>query len=163
MISGNPYWLLPTVLALTKSGQRAVDPRRLAEYQSGIPDGYSTRDLDSLPSLIGTKEVSWVFGKKHSDIGQWRSRGTLASPDLTLSNSPLWLLETILADAEHRGRVISSDAVARIRAGEGGIKSRRSRRLAGDPSQALPVTQIFTRDESVAAVTFIRQVLKTMR
>ncbi|WP_156325761.1 hypothetical protein [Nonomuraea sp. SBT364] len=160
VISGSPYWLLPTVLALSKPGYREVDLQWLDGYKAGIPGGYVTQDTDRMPSLIGIQEVSWIFGKNSSAIGQWRNRGTLPDPDLILSGSPLWSLETILADAERRDRSISQAAVARIRAGERAQSSRR--RLASSQSGqpgAVPAARTFTSEERPAATSFLESVL----
>ncbi|WP_211302939.1 hypothetical protein [Allonocardiopsis opalescens] len=161
VISGKPYWLLPTVLALARPGGREVDPDRLAEYKADIPNGYLVQALDGPPSLIGIKEVSWIFGKKPSDIGQWRNRGTLARQDLLLSGSPLWFLHTIIEDAERRGRAVSAEAVERIQAGE--REQPLPRRQRGVPpasmGRAFPAAQVFTSGESVAAVAFLRRIL----
>ena len=36
VISGNPYWLLPTVLGLASDGTREHLPGRLQEYKAGL-------------------------------------------------------------------------------------------------------------------------------
>lgn len=64
------------------------------------------------------KEIPWIFGKKYGDIYQRRTRNSMAEEDAVVSGSPLWLLDTILADAEARGRSVVPEAVERIRAGE---------------------------------------------
>lgn len=160
VVSGNPYWLLPTVLALAEPGHRKVDPKALADYKRGFKCGYSTQVLEEPPSLIGLQEVSWIFGKKTSAIGQWRNRGTLAPPDLNLSGSPLWCLNTILMDAEQRGRSVSAEAVERIRGGERAQPKPRGRvRAAEEPHHPLPPRQIFSSNEGPAALRFVRSVL----
>ncbi|WP_148269387.1 hypothetical protein [Streptosporangium roseum] len=160
VISGSPYWLLPTVFALSKPGYREIDLQRLDDYKAGIPGGYVTHDTDQMPPLIGIQEVSWIFGKSSSAIGQWRNRGTLPRPDLTLSGSPLWRLETILADAERRDRSVSQTVIARIRAGERAQPSRR--RLpsphAGE-QEIVPAARTFTSAEYPAATSFLESVL----
>lgn len=155
VISGKPYWLLPTVLALAKTRYRQVTPERLAEYKASIPNGHFSHISDNLTPLVGIKEVASIFGKKPADIGQWRNRGTLATPDVILSGSPLWRLTEILADAEHRGRTVSIEAVERIRAGIREPVRPRGRR------GALPAARIFTGEESVAAVNFVRRILSS--
>ncbi|MFC0861648.1 hypothetical protein ACFHYQ_04980 [Sphaerimonospora cavernae] len=160
VISGSPYWLLPTVLALVKPGQREVDEHRLADYKAGIPGGYVAHVLEEPPPLIGLQEVSWIFDKTSSVIGQWRNRGTLPDPDLVLSGSPLWKVEKILADAEMRGRSVFPGAIARIRAGERAQpKSRQPRRPDTEQQGVLPAERIFTSEQSVAATTYVRSVL----
>ncbi|MEV4323112.1 hypothetical protein AB0J37_12850 [Microbispora rosea] len=160
VISGSPYWLLPTVLGLSKPGQREVDAHRLADYKASIPYGYVAHVLEEPPPLIGLQEVSWIFDKTSSVIGQWRNRRTLAACDLVLSGSPLWRLETILADAERRGRSVSPEAVARIRGGERAQpKPRQPRRPDAEQQGVLPAARFFTSEQSVAAATFVRSVL----
>lgn len=160
VISGSPYWLLPTILALAKPGHREIDPQRLADYKAGIPGGYIAQNLDDTFPLIGIQEVAWIFDKQPSAIGQWRNRGTLASPDLVLSGSPLWHVETILADAQRRGRPVSTEAVTRIRAGEKAEpKTRRRDRLAAERQLALPAPRVFTSDQRSAATSFVQNVL----
>lgn len=160
VISGSPYWLLPTVLKLTKPGQREIDPQRLANYKASIPGGYLTQDRKEAFSLIGIQEVAWVHDKKPSVIGQWRNRGTLSPPDLTLSGSPLWKLETILSDAERRGRPVSAAAVARIQAGERAqSKPRRPNRPDRGHQGNIPSARIFTSEERSAATAFVQSVL----
>ncbi len=160
VISGSPFWLLPTVLKLTRPGHREMDPQRLADYKAGIPGGYVAQELEEPPSLIGIQEVSWIFDKKPSVIGQWRNRGTLPPPELTLSGSPLWRLETILTDAERRERSVSAVAVARIRAGERAHpKSRGSARSDAGKQESVPPAQIFTSEERSAATRFVQIVL----
>jgi hypothetical protein len=160
VISGSPYWLLPTVLGLAKPGHREIDPQRLADYKAGVPGGYVTNERTEAHSLIGIQEVSWVYDKKPSAIGQWRNRGTLSPPDLTLSGSPLWKLETILVDAERRDRPVSAAAVARIQAGERAqLKPRQLTRSDTGQQGNIPSARIFTSEECSAATTFIQSVL----
>lgn len=160
VISGSPYWLLPTVLALVKTGQREVDSQRLTDYKSGIPGGYVTTDPQGSLPLIGPQEVAWIFNKTPSVIGQWRNRGTLPAADITLSGSPLWKLETILADARRRGRYVSPEAIARIQAGERAQSKPRRPRLPDTTQQGpIPGPRIFTSDQSSAATIFVRSVL----
>lgn len=160
VISGSPYWLLPTVLALSKPGYREMDLQRLSLYKAGIANGYVTQDADRMPPLIGIQEICWIFDKSPSAVGQWRNRGTLPNPDLTLSGSPLWRIETILIDAERRGRSVSQGAVERIRAGE--RAQARRRQLASPQSgqqRAVPAARTFTSKERPAATSFLESVL----
>ncbi|GAA3825978.1 hypothetical protein GCM10022226_53410 [Sphaerisporangium flaviroseum] len=162
VISGKPYWLLSTVLALARPGQRDLPPGRLEEYKASIPNGYSPQVLEGPPPLIGIKELAWIFGKKHTDISQWRSRGTLTPPDLTLSGAPLWLLNTILSDAERRGRAVAAEALERVRRGDREqIKPRGQRdALVGNSDETLPSARTFRNSESAAAVAFVRHLLR---
>uniref|UniRef100_A0AAU2V7Z1 Uncharacterized protein n=1 Tax=Streptomyces sp. NBC_00003 TaxID=2903608 RepID=A0AAU2V7Z1_9ACTN len=118
VISGNPYWLLPSVQAIAVKGEREVDPARLKEYKQQFDGGYVVSDPDDLPDVIGLKEIPWLFGKKYMDVYQWRVRSSLAPEDATISGSPLWLLQTVLDDAEARKRPVLPEAIDRIRAGE---------------------------------------------
>ncbi|MGP3912991.1 hypothetical protein [Nonomuraea sp. 10N515B] len=160
VVSGSPYWLLPTVLALTKSGHRQIDPQALDHYKSAVTGGYVASGVEQLPILIGIQEVSWIFDKTPSAISQWRNRGTLPEPRLTLSGSPLWTLENILSDANRRNRPISEKAVARIRSGERAQLRRRqdTDRQAGEP-ETDPAPQSFTCQESSAATRFLESAL----
>ncbi|MBF8184917.1 hypothetical protein ITP53_04015 [Nonomuraea sp. K274] len=161
IVSGSPYWLLPTVLALTNSGYRQIEPQALDDYKAGIPGGYVASGMDQLPILIGIQEVSWVFNKTPTAISQWRNRGTLPSPNLALSGSPLWTLESILADASQRNRPMSGEAIARIRAGERAQPRRRRRADSqADESETAPAVQTFTCDENSAAADFLENVLR---
>ncbi|WP_248960915.1 hypothetical protein [Sphaerisporangium perillae] len=162
VISGKPYWLLSTVLALAKPGQRDVPPGRLDEYKASIPNGYFAQVLAEPPSLIGIKELAWIFGKKHTDISQWRNRGTLAPPDLTLSGAPLWLLDTILLDAERRNRTIAAEALESVRRGDREqIKPRGQRdALVRDSDETLSTARTFTNSESAAAIVFVRHLFR---
>jgi hypothetical protein len=153
VISGNPYWLLPTVLGLTQDGLREVDPERLKEYKQRITGGYVVSDSAELPAVIGLKEIPWLFGKKYMDIYQWRVRGSLATEDASVSGSPLWLLDTILRDAEQRGRTVVPEAVERIRAGEREQIKPRGRKKAAEPKPApapLPDARTFRAGEATA-------------
>ncbi len=57
VVSGNPYWLLPTVLGLSEDGSREVDAQRLKEYKAGIAGGYQVDDPAGLPEIVGLKEI----------------------------------------------------------------------------------------------------------
>jgi hypothetical protein len=162
VISGNPYWLLPTVLTLAKPGYRDVDQERLAEYKAEIQNGYSVPTLRQPPPLIGIKEIAWIFGRTHSDIGQWRNRGTLPAADLTLSGTPLWLLNTILEDATRRGRATFPEAIGRIREGERARPKPRGRSQATveDSSEPDLSERIFSSSERSEAITFVMQIMK---
>ncbi|MFI1563841.1 hypothetical protein ACH4ZX_12410 [Streptomyces sp. NPDC020490] len=157
VISGNPYWLLPTVLGLAEDGTREYLPERLEEYKAGIDGGYEVRDAAKLPDLVGLKEIPWIFGKKYMDVYQWRVRKSFAPEDAVISGSPLWLLDTVLADAEQRGRVTVQEGIDRIRAGEREQIKPRGRKPSAEPKAtppSLPTTRTFTPAEhSVEDVT----------
>ncbi|GAA1428426.1 hypothetical protein GCM10009601_41610 [Streptomyces thermospinosisporus] len=138
VISGNPYWLLPTVLGLSEDGNREFDAQRLKEYKAGIDGGYEVSDVAELPDIVGLKEIPWVFGKKYMDVYQWRVRRSFASEDAVISGSPLWLLDTVLEDAEQRGRATVQDGIDRIRAGEREQIKPRGRKPPVEPKPTPP-------------------------
>ncbi|MEV0735420.1 hypothetical protein AB0I51_05520 [Streptomyces sp. NPDC050549] len=133
VISGNPYWLLPTVLGLAQDGTREHLPERLKEYKAGIDGGYEVDDAAELPDVVGLKEIPWVFGKKYMDVYQWRVRRSFATEDAMVSGSPLWLLDTVLKDAEQRGRGTVQEGIDRIRAGEREQIKPRGRKTSAEP------------------------------
>lgn len=164
VVSGNPYWLLPTVLQLHEAGGREASAQRLAEYESGIPQGYRADDTQSLPPIVGIKEVALLLGKGDQTISKWRHRKTIAEADLVLSGSPLWLLETILADAALRGRPVAPGVVERIQAGEHAPQKPRGRRSTPGPTrllkQSLPAAQSFeSADQTGEAQAFVVSLL----
>ncbi|WP_262508443.1 hypothetical protein [Streptomyces spongiicola] len=153
VVSGNPYWLLPTVLGLSEDGSREVDAQRLKEYKAGIAGGYQVDDPADLPEIVGLKEIPWIFGKKYMDVYQWRVRKSLAHEDAVISGSPLWLLDTVLADAQQRGRATVQEGVDRIRAGEREQIKPRGRKPSAEPKAApppLPAARTFTPGEHTA-------------
>lgn len=145
VISGNPYWLLPRVLGLAEDGARGVAPERLKEYKVGIASGYQVDDPGDLPDVVGLKEIPWIFGKKYMDIYQWRVRGSFATEDASISGSPLWLLDTVLHDAEQRGRAVVREGIDRIRAGEREQIKPRGRKPSAEPKpEPLPLPEART-------------------
>ncbi|WP_316749261.1 hypothetical protein [Streptomyces herbicida] len=153
VISGNPYWLLPTVLGLAEDGTREYLPERLKEYKAGIDGGYEVKDAAELPDIVGLKEIPWVFGKKYMDVYQWRVRRSFASEDAMISGSPLWLLDTVLEDAERRGRATVQDGIDRIRAGEREQIKPRGRKPSTEPKATpppLPTARTFRPGEHSA-------------
>ncbi|MER6010149.1 hypothetical protein [Streptomyces bluensis] len=138
VISGNPYWLLSTVLGLAEDGTRVYMPDRLNEYKAGIDGGYEVGDPAELPDIIGLKEIPWIFGKKYMDIYQWRVRRSFAPEDAMISGSPLWLLDTVLQDAEERGRATVQEGIDRIRAGEREQIKPRGRKPSAEPKPTPP-------------------------
>ncbi|WP_372407385.1 hypothetical protein [Streptomyces luteireticuli] len=171
-ISGNPYWLLPTVLGIAKKGERDVLPAQLKQYKQGIRGGFVADSPADMPDVIGLHEVAWLVGKGYMDVYQWRVRKSLATEDALVSGSPLWLLDTVLADAEERGREILPDAVKRIKAGEREPIKPRGRKKA-EPAQGkqkplapLPEAKSFSApvsvtDDAVAEVSdFVRELFE---
>ncbi|MBC9717798.1 hypothetical protein H9Y04_35235 [Streptomyces sp. TRM66268-LWL] len=163
VVSGNPYWLLPTILGMAEANGREVDPQRLKEFKANHRDWFVVEDTADLPPVIGLKEIPWIFGKKYGDIYQWRTRNSLAAEDAVISGSPLWLLDTILADAEERSRPVLQEAVERIRTGEReGLKPRGRKKSATPKPQPpeLPPTRAYKPgDADLAEVTaFIKEI-----
>lgn len=164
VVSGNPYWLLPTVLQLQRAGSREVSAQRLAEYESGIPGGYLAEDAQSLPPIVGIKEVASLLGKGDQTIAKWRHRKAIVEADLALSGSPLWLLETILVDSRLRGRSVVPEVFERIQAGEHAPQKPRGRRSAQasarPPRKPLPPAQSFAgADQAGEAEAFVVSLL----
>ncbi|MFD7013695.1 hypothetical protein [Streptomyces sp. NPDC059928] len=163
LASGNPYWLLMTVLHISGDGDRQVDQQQLTEYRASIPHGYEVQAKERLPVILGIQEAGRVLGHGAQAVSRWRNRRRIAEADLVLSGSPLWLLETILADAPQRQRTIDQAEVAKLRAGQRGSQKPRGRRTrppAVSPSQKpLPAAQTFTAADQAAAAEFLTSVL----
>ncbi|MFC8567380.1 hypothetical protein ACFUIW_16640 [Streptomyces sp. NPDC057245] len=161
--SGNPYWLLNTVMRLDGEGDRKADRERLAMYKAGIPQGYDPEDKEHLPVVVGIQEAARVLGQDAQAISRWRNRQRIAEADLFVSGSPLWLLETILDDARQRQRTIVTSAVAALRAGRRPPQKPRGRRpstpQASPPRQPLPAAQTFSSADHGAAAEFLASVL----
>ncbi|WP_149183331.1 hypothetical protein [Streptomyces sp. TRM49041] len=165
VISGNPYWLLPTVLSLAEDGARDVSPERLKEYKAGIAGGYEVGDAADLPDVVGLKEIPWIFGKKYMDIYQWRVRGSFVTEDASISGSPLWLLDTVLHGAEQRGRAVVQEGIDRIKAGEREQIKPRGRKPSSEPKPTpppLPEARTFRPGEHSAedVAAFAAELLK---
>jgi hypothetical protein len=161
--SGNPYWLLSTVMRLDGEGDRKADRERLATYKAAIPLGYDPEDKEHLPVVVGTQEAARVLGQDAQAISRWRNRQRIAEADLFVSGSPLWLLETILDDARQRQRTIVTSEVAALRAGQRPPQKPRGRRSstheASPPRQPPPAAQTFTSGDHGAAAEFLASVL----
>ncbi|MFC9131412.1 hypothetical protein ACFT4A_31865 [Streptomyces sp. NPDC057099] len=161
--SGNPYWLLSTVMQLDAEGDRRVDRERLATYEAGIPLGYNLEDKEQLPVVVGIQEAARVLGQDAQAISRWRNRQKIAKADLLVSGSPLWLLETILADAPQRQRTIVASEVAALRAGQRNPQKPRGRRLSAPvtrpPRQSPPDARTFTSTDHGDAAEFLASVL----
>jgi hypothetical protein len=132
--SGNPYWLLSTVLRLDGHNGREVSAERLARYKDSVLGGYLLEDPADLPILLGAKEAALILGTDERAIARWRHRGTIVDADLLLSRSPLWLLETITSDAAARGRPVIAQAVDEIKAGRRAAQKPRGRKGSGAAS-----------------------------
>ncbi|MBZ3904388.1 hypothetical protein [Streptomyces griseiscabiei] len=161
--SGNPYWLLSTILRLDGEGDRAVDRDRLATYKAGVPLGYDLSEKERLPVVVGIQEAARVLGQDAQAISRWRNRQRIADADLLLSGSPLWLLETILDDGRQRQRPIVASEVTALRAGQRPPQKPRGRRLNAPVTrlsrQPPPAAQTFTNADHEAAAEFLASIL----
>ncbi|MCY0940115.1 MULTISPECIES: hypothetical protein [Streptomyces] len=160
--SGNPYWLLGTVLRLDGHAGRQATAQRLEHYQTSIHNGYRVDSPEVLPVILGIKEVAQLLGTNQQAVSRWRNRKQIAAADLVLSRSPLWLLDTIATDAHERGRALVSAELARLRSGDRAPQKTRGRRTtpATRPAKKpLPVAQSFTSAEYDEAVAFVTEVL----
>lgn len=161
--SGNPYWLLSTALQLSVEGDRDVDQERLTAYKVGIPNGYALQEQDQLPVILGIQEVSRVLGRDAQAVSRWRNRQRIVEPDLVLSGSPLWLLETIVDDARQRQRDIITSEVSLLRAGQRSPQKPRGRKpvpsATRSPREPLPAARTFTGADQAAAAEFLTSVL----
>ncbi|MEV7288730.1 hypothetical protein AB0O01_30010 [Streptomyces sp. NPDC093252] len=160
--SGNPYWLLTTVLQIS-GGDRQADKQQLVAYRAGIIEGYDVQDKEHLPVVLGIQEVGRVLGKDAQAISRWRNRRQIAEADLMLSGSPLWLLETILTDARQRQRTVVPAEVTRLRAGQRTPQKFRGRKHCTPATPALqeplPGAQAFSAADQTAAAEFLASVL----
>ncbi|MEV7864689.1 hypothetical protein AB0P17_00960 [Streptomyces sp. NPDC088124] len=161
--SGNPYWLLVTVLQLDGVGDRQVAQDRLTSYKASIPCGYDVQEEQDLPVVLGIQEVARVLDRDAQTISRWRNRRQIAEADLVLSGSPLWLLSSILNDAQQRQRTILLSEVELLSAGHRAPQKPRGRKQRATISQpsrkALPPARTFTSAEQTAAAEFLTAVL----
>ncbi|WP_160051750.1 hypothetical protein [Nocardiopsis sp. FR26] len=161
VVSGNPYWLLTTVQRIEGSGGRKISAERLNAYKASIAVGYEVDQVDQLPVIIGAQETARLLGTTPQTIARWRSRHTLPEADLTLSGSPLWVLESILADARNRDRSVDKQEVHRLRAGERPPQKPRGHpprtSSPGSPRMLLPQGRAFAREEHHEAVKFLQE------
>ncbi|MFI1468993.1 hypothetical protein [Streptomyces wuyuanensis] len=89
--------------------------------------------------------MPWIFGNKYMDVYQWRARRSFVAEDAMISGSPLWLLDTVIEDAEQRGRVTVQEGIDRIRAGEREqIKPRGRKPSAERKPEPLPLPEART-------------------
>lgn len=161
--SGNPYWLLSTVMQLDGEGDREVDRERLTAYKAGIPLGYDVENPEQLPVVVGIQEAARLLGQDAQTISRWRNRHKIAEADMLISGSPLWLLETILDDGRQRQRTIVASEVAALRAGQRAKQKPRGRRLSAPqlrpPRQSPPAARTFTSADQGAAAEFLASAL----
>ncbi|MFJ2870192.1 hypothetical protein [Streptomyces sp. NPDC087298] len=163
LASGNPYWLLGTVLHISGDEDRQIDQQQLTDFRASIPRGYEVQDKEQLPVILGIQEAGRVLRQNAQAISRWRNRRSIAEADLVLSGSPLWLLETVLADAPQRQRPVDQVEVAKLRAGQRGTQKPRGRRASppaiSPPLQPRPAARTFTAAERDAAAAFLTSVL----
>ncbi|SDN04909.1 hypothetical protein [Actinacidiphila guanduensis] len=160
--SGNPYWLLGSVLALDGKAGRRVSEERLRQYEAKIPGGRRVESPELLPVILGIQEVALVLGTTQQTVARWRHRKQIVDADLLLSRSPLWLLDTVTHDANERGRGLVAEAIERLQSGERLPQKPRGRGTATKPrppKKPLPKPQSFTRSEQEAAVAFVTEML----
>lgn len=161
--SGNPYWLLTTVMRLDGEGDRKIDQERLATYKAGIPLGYDPEEKEPRPVIVGIQEAARVLGQDPQAVSRWRNRQKIAEADLLLSGSPLWLLDTILTDGQQRQRPIVASEVASLRTGQRAPQKPRGRRphapATSPPREQLTAARTFTSGEQAAATEFLLAVL----
>ncbi|MEV6547692.1 hypothetical protein AB0M57_03170 [Streptomyces sp. NPDC051597] len=161
--SGNPYWLLATVLQLDGVSDRRVAQDRLTSYKATIPRGYDVQDKQDLPVVLGIQEVARILARNAQAISRWRNRRQIAEADLVLSGSPLWLLSSILNDAQQRQRTILPSEVELLSAGHRAPqkpRGRKQRAAISQPSrEAPPSARTFTSAEQAAASEFLTAVL----
>ncbi|MER6391254.1 hypothetical protein ABT236_22655 [Streptomyces sp. NPDC001523] len=106
IVSGKAYWPggLVVDLALPPGSRgRQLDVGLLEELER--EQGATVRPMKAgeLPPLVGLQEYAALFGVDPIKASQAMksARQQLPAPDYSLSGSPLWLLETVLAGAEH--------------------------------------------------------------
>ncbi|MFJ6212307.1 hypothetical protein ACIQGZ_03100 [Streptomyces sp. NPDC092296] len=158
--SGNPYWLLATVLELDGHAGRHVTEERLRQYKEKVPNGYRVDNPELLPTIAGIQEVALILGTTQQTVSRWRHRKRIAEADLELSRSPLWLLDTITADATERGRGLVMEEIERLQAGERLAQKPRGRRAVAEPrppKKPLPDAQSFTSSQHEEALSLVTE------
>ncbi|WSQ08953.1 hypothetical protein OG604_14905 [Streptomyces sp. NBC_01231] len=102
IISGSPYWLLQFVKGF---GETTPRPKHLnqAELERLIKEqdpGYWVREVEQLPPLVGQAELVALFQLPSGELLRKAiSTGRFRPADYSLSGSPIWLLEAVVADA----------------------------------------------------------------
>ncbi|WP_207620739.1 hypothetical protein [Streptosporangium minutum] len=152
------------MLHISGVGDRRIDEGQLGAYKASSPHGYALQDDEQLPAILGIQEVGRVLGRDAQAVSRWRNRRRIAEADLVLSGSPLWLLETILADAQRRQRPVVTAEIAMLRAGQRAPQKPRGRRSSNPPvvrppQEVLPAARTFTSADQAAAVEFLASVL----
>lgn len=62
--------------------------------------------MATTPQLVGLQEIMVLFDVARITVDQWRYRHLLPEPDWTVSGTPLWRLQTLLAWAAETGRPV---------------------------------------------------------
>ncbi|MFE1559007.1 hypothetical protein ACFW6V_28985 [Streptomyces sp. NPDC058734] len=110
IVSGKPFWPGGLVVdcALPEGGRgRQLDLGRLEGLVQEQRARVLPKSKGELPRLVGLQEVAELFGVDQVKASQATksAQEMLPPPDYELSGSPLWILETVLAGAEHTEQV----------------------------------------------------------
>jgi hypothetical protein len=87
-----------------------VDACKLARDRSAADDWSGEYAAEDDLELIGPDELSDLLNVTRGAIRQWRRRGLLPRPDMTISSVPIWHLGTIRQWAADSGRTIEHAA-----------------------------------------------------
>lgn len=102
IISGSPYWLLQFAKGFgeTTPRPRHLNQAELERLTKEQDPGYWVREVEQLPPLVGQSELVALFRLPSVELLR-KSIGTgrFRPADYTLSGSPIWLLEPVVADA----------------------------------------------------------------
>jgi hypothetical protein len=103
VLSGSPYWLMWFARDFGQSTPRPKElhghvlERLIAEQG---PAQWVT-DVAEMPPMVGLQEGAALFGLSNTVVlGQQARVGRSAQADYYLSGSPLWLLDTLVGQAE---------------------------------------------------------------
>ncbi len=104
-MSGKPFWPGGFVVDLALppgSRGRQLDERALEELEKEQGARVRPKKKGELPPLVGAKEYGALFGVTEVAVGQaaQRATGMLPEPDYVLSESRVWLLDTVLEAAD---------------------------------------------------------------
>ncbi|MER6204630.1 hypothetical protein [Streptomyces sp. NPDC001642] len=102
IISGSPYWLLQFVKGFGETTPRPkhLNQTELERLTKGQDPGYWVREVEQLPPLVGQAELVALFRLPSGELLRRAiSTGRFRPADYTLSGSPIWLLEPVVADA----------------------------------------------------------------
>ncbi|XUM00291.1 hypothetical protein ACQ86F_25610 [Streptomyces venezuelae ATCC 10712] len=101
IISGSPYWLLQFAKGFgeTTPRPRHLNDAVLARLIASQEPGYWVSEVSQLPPLVGHAELTTLFGVSRPLLRDALDSGRLRPADYTLSGSPIWLLEPVVAEA----------------------------------------------------------------